>query len=173
MIDRSAAELEQELIDFDNSFLRKLRGAQDALEHSSDPVSQSANSIVELVDRILRTAFGKDEVVDWIIEQMSERFDELTYPKGPTKLGESLCFVYAGGEVGSFSPIHEVLARAIVELRTQMQKLKHSDRCSEEEVELANDGLAALRMLLWAAMTYGWRVADPERVSSVKVRLSA
>jgi len=45
---------------------RKMQGAKDALEHSADPVSQASSSIIELIDRLLRTAFTDQEVLDWV-----------------------------------------------------------------------------------------------------------
>ncbi len=50
-----------------NSMLaRKMQGARDALEHSADPVSQAANSLIELIDRLLRQSFPEPAVLDWV-----------------------------------------------------------------------------------------------------------
>ncbi|MFX0581071.1 hypothetical protein [Nocardia nepalensis] len=45
---------------------RKLEGARFALDESVDGASQAANSLVELLDRLLRTAFPPHEVRAWL-----------------------------------------------------------------------------------------------------------
>jgi hypothetical protein len=42
---------------------RKIQGARDALTYSADPVSQAASSLIEMIDRLLRTAFNEAEVL--------------------------------------------------------------------------------------------------------------
>ncbi|TQL96025.1 hypothetical protein FB559_1543 [Actinoallomurus bryophytorum] len=121
--------------------VRKVKGARDALEYSADGVSQAANSLIELIDRLMRERFERETVIEWIDANLPHDAT-LVYmddknQRRPTKRAEALCLVYGGGAVASLAPdvdggatpsfIHDLLARAIVAARGDLQKLKHAD----------------------------------------------
>ncbi|MFE3687778.1 hypothetical protein ACFXPM_31750 [Streptomyces sp. NPDC059095] len=156
----SAKRLERE----NSQLVRKIRGAKDALMHSEDGISQAANSLIELIDRILREAFSKDEVLAWIEANLPDA-PLLTYEKDgktqPNKRAEVLCFVYRGGpitrEANEYddgegpSLIHDVLARVVVATRDSLQKFKHNDAGTQEE----KDRLLSLLTGLEGALLLG------------------
>jgi len=122
--------------------VRKLSGARDALKHSADGVSQAANSLIELIDRILRASSTRDEVLEWIDRELPGALDLVVEDRGPagrrpTKMGEVLCFLYGGGRVAREPTetddgqgplfVHEVLAGVVVAARSELQRLKHAD----------------------------------------------
>ncbi|WP_251066665.1 hypothetical protein [Streptomyces sp. ISL-36] len=156
----SAKRLERE----NSQLVRKIRGAKDALLHSEDGISQAANSLIELIDRIMRETFSKEEVVTWVKANLPDD-PLLTHEKDgvtlPTKRAEALCFVYRGGSVareatehddgkGPFL-VHDALARVIVTTRTSLQKFKHDDSGTQEE----KDQLLALLTGLEGALLLG------------------
>ncbi|MGW2840630.1 hypothetical protein ACWCWD_22905 [Streptomyces sp. NPDC001493] len=128
--------------------LRKIQGARAALQYSEDGTSQAANSLIELIDRIMRESFSPQVVLDWIDVNIPE-YPEVSYmDKGcrkPTKLGEALCFIYGGGPTARIanqyddgvgpSVVHELVARAFVSTRNKLQKIKHADIGTPEERE--------------------------------------
>ncbi|MCX5063790.1 MULTISPECIES: hypothetical protein [unclassified Streptomyces] len=143
------AEASAERLQRENSQLvRKVRGARDALKYSEDGVSQAANSLIELIDRIMREAFRPKDVLAWIKANLPDE-PLLTYIKdgkeAPTKRGEALCFVYSASSVAREANeyddgagpalIQDVLARILVSTRDKLQKLKHSDGGTQEERE--------------------------------------
>ncbi|MFC8494145.1 hypothetical protein ACFUJU_25820 [Streptomyces sp. NPDC057235] len=160
VVESSTKRLERE----NSQLVRKIRGAKDALMHSEDGISQAANSLIELIDRIMRETFSKREVLAWIEDNLPDEPD-LTYEKDnttlPTKRAEALCFVYRGGPVAREanehdnglgpSLIHDTLARAITITRTSLQKFKHDDDGTQEE----KDQLLALLTGLEGALLLG------------------
>ncbi|WP_226487697.1 hypothetical protein [Streptomyces parvulus] len=151
--DSSAKRLERE----NSQLVRKIRGAKDALTHSEDGISQAANSLIELIDRIMREAFTKEQVMAWVEANLPDE-PGLTFEKDdailPNKRAEALCFVYRGGptarEANEYdngqgpSLIHDVLARVIVATRTSLQKFKHDDAGTQEEKDQLFSLLAGL-----------------------------
>ncbi|MFJ6140506.1 hypothetical protein [Kitasatospora sp. NPDC092286] len=148
--------------------VKKIRGARHALQHSEDGVSQAANSLIELIDRILREAFPQKKSLAWA----QANFDDLSglthIEDGvlkPTKLAEALCFVYGGGPrpepttVGDVqqtgSVVHETVARVIVTARNNLQKMKHADSGSEEEREQLLRILVAVEGALMLSLSLG------------------
>ena len=156
---------------------RKIRGARDALEFSADPVSQCANSLIELIDRLLRSAFPAEQVIDWIERNFPER-EELKYtdPKRgirPTKRGEALCFAYAGVDVGEPSLFHELAAASVVAVRTSLQQLKHADLGTAEEQAKVAQHLATVEGFISLALRVSWAAASEESINRMKERLAA
>ncbi|MER6288555.1 hypothetical protein [Streptomyces sviceus] len=156
--------------------VRKIRGARDALTYSADGVSQAANSLIELLDRIMRDAFPPEEVLRWVDGNLPEQ-EGLTYLKdgqrAPTKRAEALCFVYGGGSVMPTEPnqydngeglsvFHDVVALVLVSARTKLQKLKHADSGTPEEREQLIAVLAAIEGALMLGLTIGGLSADPQ-----------
>ncbi|MFJ2635828.1 hypothetical protein ACIO6U_28290 [Streptomyces sp. NPDC087422] len=128
--------------------IRKIQGARAALEYSDDGTSQAANSLIELLDRIMREAFPPNSVLAWVDSNIPDNpdltfFDENQNKRKPTKFGESLCFVYGGGPVirektkydDGEGPtlVHEMIARTLVAVRNKLQQIKHADEGTPEE----------------------------------------
>ena len=127
--------LQAELADLNERLVRKLRGAKTALETSDDGVSQAANSLIELIDRLLRTAFTDTEVLAWLTAtgRTAEIRCDDTGQTRPTKKGQALCFIYGAVESEQPSGAHEAAAVAIVSVRNGLQKLKHADTGADTE----------------------------------------
>jgi len=157
-----------------NAYLtRKLRGARQALDLSDDGVSQAANSLVELIDRLLREAHSKEEVLSWSRREYPDDL-RMVYMENrhekPTKRAEVFCFVFGGGSVKAWthdskpSALHEVLALAILNLRERLQKMKHAEDEGDLEavVDLLDvmEGVLALVLRL-ASITKSTSSADP------------
>jgi len=153
---------------------RKLQGARDAIEHSADPVAQAANSLIELLDRILRAAFTDDEVIDWVQRNYPDAKD-MTYTSAdalkPTKRAQALCFAHAGQEVPEPSLVHELAATAIVGVRRSLQQLKHSDKGTEEEQEAILRYLAAVEAYMTLVVGIVWAGLPEEEVQRFRERL--
>ncbi|GAB2988714.1 hypothetical protein GCM10023080_062910 [Streptomyces pseudoechinosporeus] len=156
--------------------VRKIRGARDALRFSEDGVSQAANSLIELLDRIMRESFKPAEVLAWVDVNLPDGIDlthEVQSQRRPTKRAEALCFVYGGdpitpreasenddGQGPDF--IHDVIAVSLVSIRNQLQKMKHADYGTPEEKSQLLSILAALEGALMLGLTIGSLSAEPE-----------
>lgn len=164
--------------------VKKIRGARDALKYSEDGVSQAANSLIELIDRIMREAFPPKEVLFWVDKYLPEEPELVHFvdnQRRPTKRAEALCFVYGGGLVtsdnvdqseGPVRPsfIHNVLATVLVSARSKLQKLKHADSGTPEEREQLMAVLTALEGALMLGLAVGRfpaESADTAEVSAV------
>lgn len=124
-----------------NMLKRKVRGARDALNFSADPISQAANSLIELIDRMLREAYDTEFVLESIDRYFNSQNVRMTHESHgslqPTKRARALCFVCAGEAPPEVSMIHELAAAAIVVARSNLEHLKHADTCTtDEEKEL-------------------------------------
>lgn len=148
---------------------RKLRGARHALQYSDDGISQAANSLIELIDRLLREDAGCEKVLSWIDENLPGHRDLAWVDKQgdrrPTKLAEALCLVYGGGTVrrdpteydNGEDPtlIHMLTARAIVAARRRLQQLKHADGDEELERAVLEQLLSSVEGALMIALRLG------------------
>ncbi|MFF5655164.1 MULTISPECIES: hypothetical protein [Streptomyces] len=156
--------------------LRKIQGARAALQYSEDGTSQAANSLIELIDRIMREAFSPHEVLAWIDVNIPEYPDVIYLDKGcrkPTKLGEALCFIYGGGPTARAANqyddgegplvIHELVARAFVLTRNRLQKIKHADIGTPEEREQLLTLFSALEGALMLGLSIAKYSAASER----------
>ncbi|MFE3109716.1 hypothetical protein ACFXG8_19050 [Kitasatospora indigofera] len=151
--------------------VKKIKGARHALQFSEDGISQAANSLTELIDRIMREAFSHEQSLAWVQANYKD-LSRLTHVRDGvlklTKLGEALCFVHGGGspvqapagadQTGSF--VHDVLARVIVNARNKLQELKHADAGTEEEREQLLRVLAAIEGALMLGLSLGRVSAD-------------
>lgn len=152
-----------------NAYLvRKVEGARQALEYSADGVSQAANSLIELIDRLLREAFDPEAVMEWVDENLPEEKGLVAYKCGirrPTKRAEALCLVYGRGSVTrpvtddddgtGPSLIHDVLARVIVNARDQLQRLKHADTDAKADREALLKIMASVEGSLMLGLRLG------------------
>ncbi|WP_433574162.1 hypothetical protein [Nocardia brasiliensis] len=157
---------------------RKLRGACDALEFSADGVCQAANSLVELIDRLLRTAFTADEVLAWV-HASSRPVKELRYRKTetsqwlPTKRAEALCFVYGGRQPDQVSPFHELVAEALVQVRGNLQGLKHSDTGDPSEFTQMRKMMFCVEAFITLGIRVGWIAMEADRLGQIRARFAA
>lgn len=170
-----AGELLQEL----DVFLgRKLRGARDAMEHSADGVSQAANSLIELIDRLARNAFDEDEVLAWVDVQFANP-SEFTYSQNdsrrPTKRAQLLCLVYAGGPVDdpSVPALHRLVAFVLLTVRERLQKLKHADTGSDDELTLVRGMLSVVEGAFLVLVRLCWSVGDQAALQVIRDRITA
>lgn len=153
---------------------RKMQGARDAIEHSADPVSQAASSLIELLDRLLRLAFSEQEVLDWC-DINYDSAPDLEYQKDgirrPTKRGQALCFAYASQPVSERSGLHEMLAAGLVATRNNLEQLKHADSNEPGEAEKLASHLASVEGFLHLAFGLAWALAPEEQVNRLRSRL--
>lgn len=160
--------------------LRKIRGARDALQYSEDGVSQAANSLVELIDRLAREAFSEEEVLRWIDENGLDPRDhiylDLSGHQHPTKRAQLLCLAWAGGPVRddpeAFN-IQKLAAFALLNVRNQLQKLKHADEAIEEEMAMLYSLLCVIEGTTTLIVRGCWALAEPGRLGELRSRLSA
>lgn len=157
---------------------RKLEGARAALESSPDGVSQAANSLVELIDRMLRTAFPPAEVLDWLTAtgRQGKLYvhyvgDNRDIPR-PTKRAEALCFVY-GGQVTAPSSVLEALGEAVPAMRNELQKLKHADTAIESEVVKVRNLTYSVEAFITLVVRIGWAIMGADRIEEIRRRFAA
>ncbi|MEX5633863.1 SGNH/GDSL hydrolase family protein [Parafrankia sp. FMc2] len=156
---------------------RKIQGARDVLDTSADGVSQAANSLVEMLDRMLRNAFQREFVLEWVRREAPNKRD-LTYVDHygvvqPSKRGQALCLVYAGQPIPHPSPMHELAAMGVAEVRGALQKLKHADSGREEEIDEVRKLMAAIEGFITFTIQVGWVGVDEESLSTLRERLGA
>lgn len=161
----SASRIERE----NSSLVRKIRGARDALKYSEDGISQAANSLIELIDRLMREAYSQEEVLAWVDTHLPDTggltFLDENGQRRATKQAEALCLVYGGGSTSrpateyddGIGPsfIHDILARVVVVARSKLQRLKHADGGSAEEREQLLVIMAALEGALMLGLPLG------------------
>lgn len=154
---------------------RKIKGARDALTYSADPVAQAANSLIELIDRLLRSAFSDVEVLDWVRAHYPEDASLVYHTDAgvlrPSKRGQALCFAYAGRPVEERSPLHEMVAAGLVAARSGLQALKHADTGDPEETDELLGHLAAVEGFITLALGVSWSSVDAEVVERLRERL--
>jgi hypothetical protein len=155
---------------------RKVQGARDALRFSADPVSQAANSLIELIDRMLREAYTHEEVLAWIAEACPERSHKLCHTEAgtlrPTKLAEALCFVHAGEVPQTVNMFHELSAVSFVVIRKELQQLKHQDAGTQREKQQLTLRLSQLEATLILCFKLCWLTADENHLGTLKQRLA-
>ncbi|GAB3244406.1 hypothetical protein [Kineosporia babensis] len=153
---------------------RKIQGARDAISMSADPVSQAANSLIELIDRLLRTAFTDEEVLAWIDDNYPAAKD-LKYERGkalvPTKRAQALCFVFGGQPRGTGDDIRETLAEVIVNVRSQLQGLKHADTGEPEELTELGLLMGAVESFFAVGVRLAWSTVPEEALQQLHQRI--
>ncbi|NEK87943.1 hypothetical protein GCU60_19575 [Blastococcus saxobsidens] len=154
--------------------VRKMTGARTVLDVSEDGASQAANSLIELIDRLMRMAFTKTEVLAWIRANCAD-IPNLTYVKDgvelPTKRGEAMCFVHAGRPVEQRTPFTMLTGTAISVIRTQLQQIKHADTGTPEEVLATRTLMSALEGCFTLAFSFGWAGVEAAEVVKLKVQI--
>ncbi|MGW0664861.1 hypothetical protein [Streptodolium elevatio] len=63
-----------------SALVRKINGARTALDQSEDCISQAANSLIELIDRIMRESFSQAEVMAWVEDNFSTTATDWSFP---------------------------------------------------------------------------------------------
>lgn len=163
-----------------SNLLLKIEGARDALMYSADGVSQAANSLIELIDRLLREAFTTEEVLAWVDAELPEDASLIWNQGGsrhPTKRAQALCFLYGGQTVArqptkdddgtGTSFVHEVLARVIVSAREKLQGLKHADS-GTDDFEAMRRLLVSVEAVLMLGLRLGLLARSPKANRSAR-----
>lgn len=167
------------LQELSRALTRKIDGARVALENSPDAVSQAANSLIELIDRLLRQSFTEAEVLLWAKENYSD-WKDLSFISRedrvrPTKLSQALCFAYAGQKVDQRSFFAELTALSLREARARLQKLKHSDSEDPQIIESERQSvllaMAAIEAYLHISLSITWGNLPDEKLKELRSRL--
>ncbi|MGU3358681.1 hypothetical protein ACLBWJ_15610 [Microbacterium sp. M4A5_1d] len=168
-------DMETHAAELSDILRRKFRGFEQALVNSDDGVGQAATSLIELIDRLLRTAFSTAEVLAWV---RAHRPDDasLTYQKDgkvlPAKRAEVLCFAHAGQAPTEGSQLNDVLASSIIKVRSAAQKIKHADRGTPEEAEQLRALMQAARGALVFLLRVSW-VKGTDRYENLQLKFAA
>jgi len=176
-VDPQVSDQSAEILqDLGSMLTRKVRGARDALAYSSDPISQAANSIIELVDRMLRNAFDTDDVLEWIDSHFPSRSTQLTHVKQgrrePTKRAQALCFAFAGEAPQEHPLFHELAAAAIIAARNGLERLKHADHGTEDEKQELIGHLQAVEGSIVLVSRIAWVGAEESSLQDLRHRLA-
>ncbi|MFK5691340.1 hypothetical protein ACI3EY_16905 [Ornithinimicrobium sp. LYQ92] len=155
---------------------RKLRGAKDALAFSADSVSQAANSLVEFIDRMLRSVYTEAEVMEWLSANYTDvkgliYQDRDTQRTRPTKRGQALCMVHGSQSVQEESPIHMLAATSLNVTRRRLQKLKHADAGTVEEREAVEACLLAIEGFVQVGCRMAWAALPDEALAHLRRRI--
>jgi hypothetical protein len=154
--------------------VRKMSGARTVLDVSEDGASQAANSLIELIDRLMRMAFTKAEMLAWVKANFAD-MPNLTYVKDgvemPTKRGEAMCFVHAGRPVEQRTPFTLLTGTAISVIRTELQHIKHADTGTPEELLATRSLMSALEGCFTLAFNLGWAGVEAAEVVKLKVQI--
>lgn len=165
------------LLDLSHRLSRKVQGARDVLDTSADGVSQAANSLVEFIDRLLRTSFSEQEVLRWVRENRRDTSNDLVYVDAtsgrerPTKRAQALAFVYAGQGYDEPSVFAELAALGVVASRAELQKLKHSDDGTDAERERMRVALASVEGFVVFAVRVCWASTPGAALDQIRGRL--
>ncbi|WP_147274509.1 hypothetical protein [Gordonibacter pamelaeae] len=146
-----------------------LRGAVTALQFSEDGISQAANSLTELIDRMLREFASNESVLLWL-KHNDLYSHETVYEKDnkelPNKFGQCLCFLYGGGKVlqneggnqGAeiLTTLYYYLAKSMTSARNSLQAIKHSDAGNQEERDRIQESALAIMGIVEIAHRFCW-----------------
>ncbi|WP_459970130.1 hypothetical protein [Nocardioides pyridinolyticus] len=174
MRELTAGRSREAVKDLSATLSRKLAGAKDALAHSSDSVSQAANSLIELVDRLLRV-FTDDEVLEWL-DANYPSLPETTYVDGhgrvrPSKRGQALCLVHAGEPAGTAADMNIVAAIALTRTRRNLQQLKHADEGTAAEKARVVSCMQEIESFLFPLTGFTWATVSDEALDRIRYRL--
>lgn len=164
---RMVLDVEAELraSELSDMLVRKLRGFEQALESSEDGIAQAASSLVEFVDRLLRTAFTPEEVLAWVALHYPDD-TSLTYRRNgegellPTKRAAALCFSNAGQAPNPESTVNSMLATTLVKVRKDAEQLKHADRGTPQEAEELRVLMKAMRGAVTFVLRANWILSE-------------
>lgn len=159
-------------------FARKIRGARDALTYSADGVSQAANSLVELLDRIARETFSEDEVLSWIQHNSVEGATYEDEGKTrPSKQAQFLCLAWAGAPPRVAAPgtwdLPAITAYSLQNIRKSLQKLKHADQGTKEERGQLVSLLDGIEATLFLMVQASWATAGIEHAAKLRGKLQS
>lgn len=167
-------DMETYAAELSDMLLRKFRGFEQALINSDDGVGQAATSLIEMIDRLLRTAYTKSEVLAWVDEHCP-RDASLVFDRDgkrlPTKKAEALCFAHAGQAPAEDPRLQEMLANSILRARTAAQKIKHADRGTPEEAKQLRRLMQASRGAFTFLFRMNWTKGS-ERYTDLQYRFA-
>lgn len=155
---------------------RKLRGAKDAMAYSTDSASQAANSLVEFIDRLLQAAYTDADVLAWLDSNYTDvkglKYEDKN--RGivrPTKRGQALCMMHGAQPVQTPQPILLLAATSLNVTRKQLQKIKHADQGSPEELKKVEDCLIAVEGFVQVGCRMAWAMLSDDTLADLRSRL--
>ena len=139
------------------------------MQFSEDGISQAANSLTELIDRMLREFASNESVLLWL-KHNDLYSHESVYEKDnkelPNKFGQCLCFLYGGGKVlqneggnqGAeiLTTLYYYLAKSMTSARNSLQAIKHSDAGNQEERDRIQESALAIMGIVEIAHRFCW-----------------
>ena len=163
-----------------DGLLRKIQGASDALDNSADGVSQASNSLIELVDRLLRAGAPSDEALHWLLgSTLLSNSTEMMYKNDngktcPTKQGEALYFISGGRQASECEndSIMRYIADGLNGARRALQKLKHSDTGTENERNTVRQAARAIEGFISYGLRVGWYLRSDDELDRFRGRLA-
>lgn len=168
-----AVESLRAIEEVDAVLARKLRGFEDALERSADGASQASGSLVEFVDRLLRTVFTSDFVLEWV-DAHAPNDEGMTYTREqkrlPTKQAQALCFLSAGRAPAGDGKLERLLAASLRDARTELQKIKHADLGTPEEADEVRRLSHAIKGFFVYAIRTSWASAGSDNLADLRAR---
>lgn len=155
---------------------RKLRGARDALAFSADSTSQCANSLIEFIDRFVH-AVCQNEAVAWLDRNYAGT-TELTYVDSRTSVvrattrGQLLAAMHGLEDVHpDGSPMHLLVAASMAETRRTLQRLKHSDSNTPEELAELDECIVRVEAFIELGIKIAWMGLSDEKLTELQRRL--
>jgi len=155
------------LDEIETPLIRKIQGAREVIGVSSDGVSQAANSMIELVDRLFRTTFPDSEVLAWIDQFIDPQSQgDLTHQRDgkilPTFKARALCFICAGQNPGDSLGLYLPIAAAFTWARNELQNLKHADMSGAATPKELLDAVGVVEAALEVVFRFAWLALDDE-----------
>ncbi len=168
----------EDLEELSTLFARKIQGARDALDHSVDGISQAANSLIELIDRLARAAFAPDEVLTWLSVNSLTGGEFVYQERGearPTKRAQILCLSWGGMTVVEEPKslcLERLVAFTLIKVRQRLQKLKHAEEDTPAERALLENLLSVIEGSTVMMVRACWLRVDPEHMQSIRQQLA-
>ena len=173
------AESASRLGTVDAALERKMKGAGDALNFSADGASQAANSLVEVIDRLLRQSVDNAEVLRWVADDYPGGQKDLTYrPNGstrlaPTKRAQLLFYLYNGRKMAKVEPFIETLVSAFLSAREILQQIKHADSDYDDAVVEVEAAMRSLAGSLTIVMRLRALTSGPDSLDGISETLAS
>jgi hypothetical protein len=171
------SDARQRILSLSERLGRKIQGARDVLDTSADGASQAANSLVEFVDRLLRSAAPTEEILTWL---EGGSFAAATHIKEgssklqPTKRGQALFFISAGGDAERFATdtVANYMVDGLIGARTRLQQIKHADVGDEAEKNTIRRAANAIEGFVTYSLKLGWMARPDADIESLRLRLA-
>ena len=143
------------------------------MAHSADCVSQAANSLIELIDRLLRV-FTDEEVLEWLATNYP-KLPDTTYEKDgkvrPSTRGRALCVVHGSEKTDNASDMYIVAAMALNRTRKTLQQLKHADENTLGERAQIESCMNEVEAFFFLLTSFTWVGVDDGILDMIRNRL--